>query len=273
MLTPQEIQEKKFEKALFGGYDMAQIDDFLDVVLSDYTSLYKENATLKGKMRVLVDKIEEYRAVDEQMRKALYAAQISSREIVTKAQAEADEIRAQARREADAQVGDLGRLVATEEQRLEKAKQEMSGYAERIRTLMSGSLAMLEQIIQAPRAAAGKETPIETKQADRAFKIEFPESVTALADEPATGDTQELPGGPSSPLMAEQFPEVKLPEDMETKYFEIDLSGAYAAPGSDSGEEESDTAKIYGDSPFTPKPRFDFTNLKFGKDYKDNDEE
>ena len=34
MLTPQEIQEQKFEKAVFGGYDMAQIDKFLDVVLN-----------------------------------------------------------------------------------------------------------------------------------------------------------------------------------------------------------------------------------------------
>ena len=61
MLTPQEIQDQKFEKAVFGGYDMGQIDKFLDAVLSDYTSLYKENAALKAKMRVLVDKIEEYR--------------------------------------------------------------------------------------------------------------------------------------------------------------------------------------------------------------------
>ena len=64
MLTPQEIQEQKFEKAVFGGYDMEQIDKFLDVVLTDYSSLYKENAALKAKMRVLVDKIEEYRTVD-----------------------------------------------------------------------------------------------------------------------------------------------------------------------------------------------------------------
>ena len=42
MLTPQEIQEVKFEKAVFGGYDMAQIDKFLDELLADYSLLYKE---------------------------------------------------------------------------------------------------------------------------------------------------------------------------------------------------------------------------------------
>ena len=51
MLTPQEIQDQKFEKAVFGGYDMGQIDKFLDAVLSDYSSLYKENAALKAKLK------------------------------------------------------------------------------------------------------------------------------------------------------------------------------------------------------------------------------
>ena len=92
MLTPQEIQNKKFEKAVFGGYDMSQIDDFLDVVLADYSDLYKENAALKAKMRVLVEKIDEYRAVDEQMRKALYSAQVSAEKTLEEARAEADRI-------------------------------------------------------------------------------------------------------------------------------------------------------------------------------------
>ena len=92
MLTPQEIQERKFEKAVFGGYDMGQIDDFLDEVLADYTDLYKENAVLKTKMRVLVEKIDEYRAVDEQMRKALYSAQVTAEKTVTEAKAEGEQI-------------------------------------------------------------------------------------------------------------------------------------------------------------------------------------
>ena len=79
MLTPQDIQDVKFDRSM-KGYDKEQVEEFLDTVQSDYTVLYKENATLKGKMRVLVDKIEEYRAVDEQMRKAFYSAQVTAQE-------------------------------------------------------------------------------------------------------------------------------------------------------------------------------------------------
>ena len=59
MLTPQEVSEHAFSKASFGGYNMGMVDEFLDVLTADYTTLYKENTTLKAKMKVLVEKVEE----------------------------------------------------------------------------------------------------------------------------------------------------------------------------------------------------------------------
>ena len=94
MFTPQEVSEKTFPKSssFSSGYDLAAVDEFLDTLTEDYTALYKENAALKTKMRVLVDKIEEYRTVDEEMRKALYNAQVAAKDTVTRAQCEADRI-------------------------------------------------------------------------------------------------------------------------------------------------------------------------------------
>ena len=62
MLTPQEVSTHSFAKASFGGYNMAMVDEFLDELTDDYTALYKENAALKAKLKVLVEKVEEYRA-------------------------------------------------------------------------------------------------------------------------------------------------------------------------------------------------------------------
>ena len=58
MLTPQDIQNKELTKAVFGGYDMAVVDDFLEEVSVDFAALYKENAILKSKLKVLVEKVE-----------------------------------------------------------------------------------------------------------------------------------------------------------------------------------------------------------------------
>lgn len=66
-MTVQEIQEIGFEKAVFGGYDMKSVDTFLERVAEEFAAMQKENAAMKAKMKVLVDKIEEYRGVEEGM--------------------------------------------------------------------------------------------------------------------------------------------------------------------------------------------------------------
>ena len=74
-MTPQDIKEKTFEKALVGGYDMGSVDDFLEKVAADLTASQKEISVLKAKMKVLVDKIEEYRANEDALNRALLSAQ------------------------------------------------------------------------------------------------------------------------------------------------------------------------------------------------------
>ena len=74
MLTPQEAEAHVFPKASFGGYNMLQVDTFLDSLIEDYRTLYQENLSLKNKMKVLVDKVEEYRATEDAMRSTAEAA-------------------------------------------------------------------------------------------------------------------------------------------------------------------------------------------------------
>ena len=74
MITAQDIREKTFEKSTFGGYAMNEVDDFLDELANDLSVSQKELATMRAKMKVLVDKIEEYRGSEEDMHKALVSA-------------------------------------------------------------------------------------------------------------------------------------------------------------------------------------------------------
>ena len=82
MMTPQEAEGHVFPKASFGGYNMPQVDAFLDNLIANYRELFQENASLKGKLKVLVDKVEEYRATEEAMRRALHSAQKMAEELI-----------------------------------------------------------------------------------------------------------------------------------------------------------------------------------------------
>ena len=133
MITAQDIREKTFEKATFGGYDMGEVDDFLDEMAADIAAYQKELATRNNQMKVLAKKIEEYRSTEDDMKNALLAAQQIERKaneeaqaqadaIVAEAQAQADAILAEAQAKADAVTGNLGSLREIEEKRLDAAK-------------------------------------------------------------------------------------------------------------------------------------------------------
>ncbi|MEG2570695.1 MAG: DivIVA domain-containing protein, partial [Clostridia bacterium] len=75
MMSPGELKDIQFDKAVFGGYDISAVDEVFAQVTADFTALFKENAVLKNKLKLLASTVEEYRGVDEAMRKALITAQ------------------------------------------------------------------------------------------------------------------------------------------------------------------------------------------------------
>ena len=125
MLTPQEVSTHAFTKAVMGGYNMAMVDEFLDELTDDYTALYKENATLKAKMKVLVEKVEDYRATEDSMRATLLTAQKMADSIVREAEAKRDQILAQAESDAKDRVAQMQQELTAAEERLRQGQQEL----------------------------------------------------------------------------------------------------------------------------------------------------
>ena len=115
MLTPQEVSERAFQKASFGGYNMSQVDEFLDILTGDYSTLYSENAVLKSKMKVLADKVEEYRSTEEAMRKALLTAQRLADEMVKEAESKKASLLREAEADAQKRIAELHREIENEE--------------------------------------------------------------------------------------------------------------------------------------------------------------
>ena len=148
MLKPQEVSPHSFTKALFGGYNATAVDEFLEGVAEDYSALYQENATLKSKLKVMVDKVEEYRATEEAMRSALLAAQKTAENILKDAETRRDEILANASDEALARRDDCRKEVAELEERMRRGRTEMARFVASGRELCSQELKFLEQLPQ-----------------------------------------------------------------------------------------------------------------------------
>jgi len=146
MITAQDIREKGFERARVGGYDMASVDDFLEELADDVAATQKENAVLKSKMKVLVDKIEEYRANEEALNAAILSAQKLAVQIESEARQRAADTIAEAEAKARETIGSISDRADAEEKRLADAKAAVGKYIEAAKALCHTQLGKLGKI-------------------------------------------------------------------------------------------------------------------------------
>ena len=172
MFTPQQIDQISFSKSTFGGYNMQQVDEFLEPLTEDYVTLYKENALLKSKMRVLVGKLEEYRKNEAAMKEAVANAQRTCDKMVMEAEAKCAKMLSNANAAAAAQaaqsvppvqsVPNNSALIAAENARLEEARRTASARINEIQDQMRSCIQALDRIkaANAPVAPAAPAAPV-----------------------------------------------------------------------------------------------------------------
>ena len=151
MFTPQQIEQISFGKATFGGYDMQDVDEFLEPLTEDYVTLYKENALLKSKMRVLVGKLEEYRKNEASMKDAMVNAQKTCDMMVREAEQKCAQMLGEASANASANAVNADALVASELARVEEAKKAAAEKIEEIQAQMRVCIQALDRIKEANR--------------------------------------------------------------------------------------------------------------------------
>lgn len=184
MTSPQDIREKTFEKAVFGGYEMGAVDDYMDSLAAELGAIQKENSALKAKMKVLVDKIEEYRTNESALNMAILSAQKLSVQIESDARSRAAAIVSEAEAKAAATIGSIDERIAQEEDRLQKAKLSSAKFFETMKELCQKQLANLDSI-----SAASRSVKYDAAPADARIQNES-NSAKAEADQPDNGNTQ-----------------------------------------------------------------------------------
>ncbi len=175
MFTPQQIDQISFSRAAFGGYDMQSVDEFLEPLTEDYVTLYKENALLKSKLKVLVSKLEEYRKNEASMKDAIVNAQKTCDMMVKDAEAKCTQMLNDANAAAAENAKNADALIAAENARVEEAKKvaaaKITDLQEQIRTCIQA----LERIKEANR-------PISVPSGNEAFDYDRSEGIESATD-------------------------------------------------------------------------------------------
>ncbi|MBR3861971.1 MAG: DivIVA domain-containing protein [Oscillospiraceae bacterium] len=146
MIKAQDIRGITFEKAVFGGYDMASVDSFMEDLANDLGLLQKENAVLRAKMKVLVDKVDEYRSNEDALRTALLTAQKMGLSIEREAREKADALLAEAQAEAGRITGEAQAQVELEHTRLDESRKASVQFLDSMDLLCRRQLEFLRKV-------------------------------------------------------------------------------------------------------------------------------
>ncbi len=251
MYTPQEVSEKTFPKStgLTSGYNMTAVDEFLDGLTEDYTALYKDNTTLKAKLKMLAEKVEEYRATEDAMRSTLLAAQKMAAQMVADAQAQAEQILADARGEADIQARQLQQEIRDSWEKLAAAQNETADFIRRSRELCARQLTFLDSL---PERNAPQERGEQENQQDQQ-----PENEAVILPAP---EEDAVPVADAEPVPQEEVPQPEPAAEAQPQ--EESLEESHEEPQEEKKEEES---------PFPLDFKLNLEDLQFGRNYNGGD--
>ena len=181
MFTPQQIDQISFNRSTFGGYDMQQVDEFLEPLTEDYVALYKENALLKSKMRVLVGKLEEYRKNEATMKEAAANAQRAADKMIREAEEKCAKMMANASETAAASTASAAAAaettknneaaIAAENARVEEARQAAAAKINELQEQLRSCIQALDRIKNANAPAAPVKAAFDFESDDMASEI------------------------------------------------------------------------------------------------------
>jgi len=261
MFTPQEVSEKTFPKSssFSSGYDLAAVDEFLDTLTEDYTALYKENAALKAKLKILAEKLEEYRATEDTMRSMLLAAQKMAASMTDEAKEKSEKMLAEARSQREQILEEAQNAAAVAnrdfQQKTEAARQKLSAAEEAMKDYVAKSLALcrtqtqfLEKLphsdLPAQESAEAQET-VPAAQAAPAQEV-APAQETVPAQEPAQADE----------------PRDAVPTQDTVRIIGKDILSTY-----EKQQAPEPDHTLHPDTDFVSEFKLDLDELKFGRNY------
>lgn len=146
MITPLDIENKKFTKQMVNGYSVDEVDDFLDDLTVEYEKIFKENSEYKSEITKLKEEMQHYKSIESTLQSTLVMAQTAAEEVKSVAKQQADQIIAEAKMNAQKEVDSLTSQIALKEKELEDVQKQFDVYKAKMESLLISQLELLKDI-------------------------------------------------------------------------------------------------------------------------------
>ena len=146
MITPLDIENKRFSKKTLNGYDPVEVDDFLDELTKDYSNIYRQVSESERKVDELNSKLENYVKIESTLQNTLLMAQSAADEVRNAAQKQADQIIREAESKSKEITNAIDIQVVEKQRALDDIQKQFDVYKAKMESLLISQLELLKDI-------------------------------------------------------------------------------------------------------------------------------
>ena len=226
-ITPQDIQTKQFH-VRFRGFDVEEVDSFLERLAEEFLILSQENKQLKDRLESMTKTIEQHKEQERKFQDAILSAHAIADEMKERSRQEADRMVEEARSSVQNLQDKAHEEITSLESTIVNLKDLKDRVHDDVRGLLESYLEKLEEVAQGvaldyqpDSRQALPESHTEPSPADEAMAVEEPEPTVSF-DEPAPEeaplaadiDTEAFfePDGPRVEVAGEEDEEEAIPD-------------------------------------------------------------
>ena len=146
MITPLDIDNKRFSKQMMNGYNVEEVDNFLDELTIEYSKNYKEVNELRAKVEELNNSLVQYKTIETTLQNTLVMAQTTAEEVKNVAKQKADQIVDEAKSSAQKKVDELNNEIVLKQKELDDVKKQFDIYKAKMESLLISQLELLKEV-------------------------------------------------------------------------------------------------------------------------------
>ena len=146
MLTPLDIDNKKFSKQIMNGYNVDEDDDFLDEIGRDFTQKQQELLDAEKKIEELKGSLEHYKNIEATLQNTLLMAQSTAEEVKNVAKQKADQIVNEAKSNTQREINNLQSQILVKRKELEDVQKQFDIYKAKMESLLISQLELIKDI-------------------------------------------------------------------------------------------------------------------------------
>lgn len=134
--SPEEIRSRKFKSRWVSGYDMDEVEAFLNTIADAFEALVRENQSLRGKVAEMEEEFNDIGRRRKLLEDALVSAQRVIHDMKANAMKEAENVLKEAENQADRWIADANSQVSEIKRELRELTSLRKDYEVNFRILL-----------------------------------------------------------------------------------------------------------------------------------------